>query len=1089
MEKKPIANSSFNPVKNGKLFLNIRMVTVLVFIGLIALTATISAQKKTNTLGSNSQISESMRSSYQPDQNKKKRITGKVLDEKGESIIGATVIVPGSNVATITNNDGQFSLEIPENTKSITVSYVGYTSKEIVLSNSTNIKVILNEATVAISEVVVVGYGAQKKESVVGAISQVGSESLVKSGNTNITNAIAGKLSGVLTIQQSGQPGQNGSEIIIRGLSSWNGSQPLVMVDGVERDFSNLDPNEINTISVLKDASATAVFGAKGANGVIIVTTKRGLVGKPKLNVSASAGFEKPTALPKHISSYTTLMMKNLACMNKQQYGYMTSQNDLNEYLNPSSPYSSILHPDNNWFDMLTNKLAYSNQANINFSGGTKFVKYFTSFGYVHEGDFFKAYSQGFDDTHYSNDRINYRGNLDFDFSKTTNLSVNIGGSVNITNSHASDPWKSLFGASPAAYPAYFPDWFLALAPDPDYPNYKGIRYAGKGAEFFDNPYNIFYSGSFNKTLTSVLFTDILFNHKLDFITKGLSLKGKVSLSTSFTNLALTASYGFPEYTFTPSNLLNGTNPWFRSGQGNEVFTQPPLNINIGGMLDPGTNPKGNYYTNLYYEIATQYNRSFGKHNISGLALMNFQQKSNNTEFGYYNAGVVGRLTYDYDTRYLFEFNVGYTGSERFAPNNRFGLFPSLAVGWLASEEPFFKAIFPKISKLKFRYSDGLVGSDNASNRWLYISNYSVNGNYITEDKASNSVAQWEMAHKRDLGVEFAFFKNQLKFSVDLYDEYRDRMLLSPQSVTFLVGNSFKDLNLGSMKKHGLEAEIEFNKKVNKNLSYFIKGNFGINENRILFKDDLPYAEDYQKIAGTPLGGQISGVELNGNQYFTSVNDLHLNPSPVIVTAANVGDYQFLDFNADGIINTNDKHSIKGSLYAPTTYSLQSGFSYKGFDLSFMLQGNSGKYINFNGAFETEFLKGNTRVHTSQLDYWTPTNPNANHATLNFELNNDPKLSWAGGAADASDGYGGMLPGRTWRNADYLRLKEVYVGYNFKSKIFTQVLGVDNLSIYATGNNLFTFTKLIEGDPERKNFMDGFYPQMISGKVGFKVSF
>ncbi|MFT3752616.1 MAG: TonB-dependent receptor [Paludibacter sp.] len=1051
----------------------IKLLAVLLFAGSLVLHA------NTNIINQKQNTSTEKRN----DQLKRKRITGKVLDSKGTSIPGATVMVPGTSMATVTTVNGDFSLEITENVKSILVSFVGYTSREVQITDQSVYKVVMEDASVGISEVVVVGYGFQKKESVVGAISQVGTEALVKSGTSNITNAIAGKLSGVLTIQQSGQPGQNSSEIIIRGLSSWNGSQPLVMVDGVERDFSNLDPNEINTVSVLKDASATAVFGAKGANGVIIVTTKRGALGKPKLNVSFSSGIEVPTALPDHISSYTTMSMLNVALMNKQMFTNLIPQSALNEYKNPSTRLNSLRYPDNDWFKLMTNPFSQNEQANINLSGGTKFVKYFTSFAYLHEGDFFKGYNVGFDDTRYKNDRINYRSNVDFDISPSTSISLNLGGDIQVTNSHTASPWKSLYGASPAAYPAYFPEWVLQEVPDPDYPEATGIRYADKIGEYFDNPYSIFYSGSFNKTLTSVLFTDLIFNQKLDFITQGLSLKGKVSLSTSFTNTALTASYDFPQYQLDYTKIgVAGANPWYRVGQGNDVYMQSPLAINIGGM-------SGDYYTNLYSEVSTQYNRSFGKHNVSGLALINIQQKNKNTEFGYYNAGVVGRATYDYASRYLLELNLGYTGSERFAPKNRFGLFPSLAVGWIASEEPFFKAAFPAIDKLKFRYSDGLVGSDNAANRWLYISNYSVSGNYIVEDKAANSSAQWEMAHKRDLGIELGVLKNELRFSVDLYDEYRDKMLLTPNTTTFFVGNSFKDLNLGSMKKHGFEVEVEYNKTLANKFNYFVKGNFGFNENRVIYKDDLPYAEEYQKEAGKPYGGQLNGLELNGNQYFTTVNDLHLNPSPIAITASNVGDYQYVDYNGDGVINTADKHPVAGSLYPPVTYSFSGGFSYKGFDFSFMFQGNAGKYVNFNGAFETEFLKGNLRVHTAQLDYWTPTNQAANHATLNFEYNNDPKFLWAGGAADAADGYGGMLVGRTWRNADYLRLKEVYMGYNFKNKMLRHVFGIDNVNVYATGNNLFTFTSLIEGDPERKNYMDGFYPQMVSAKLGLKVSF
>ena len=1054
---------------------------LLVFL-MIAGNVSVRASSLTSVSEGNANMRSSFVVSESLQQTAKRKVNGKITDQKGETLLGATIMAKGTTVGTVSDFNGNFVMEIPENTKTLVVTYVGYDTQEVAVNNESFISIVLLETQQTLSEVVVVGYGAQKKESVVGAISQVSTEALVKSGTGNITNTLAGKLSGVLTIQQSGQPGSNDSEIVIRGLSSWNGSQPLVLVDGVERDFSGLDPNEVSTVSVLKDASATAVFGAKGANGVIIVTTKRGTLSKPKLNISASSGVQVPTKIPTHISSYETMSAMNVALMNNQSFESLVSQSVLNEYRNPSTRLNSLRYPDVYWFDLLTKDFAPTQQANINISGGTKFVKYFASFGYLHEGDFFKGYNDNkFVDTSYKNDNINYRTNLDFKISPSTDISFNIGGDIQITNGHSDSGWRLLYGSSPSRYPAFFPDWALDEVPDPDYPDATGMRYSNNLGEYLSNPYNVFYSGSFNRYTNSKLFTDILLNQDLDFITKGLQFKAKFSLSTSYRNLSLTSNYDFPEYILDYTKIGTGQNPWSRENEGNEVYTLPQLDINIGGM-------SGNYYTNLYYEFATQYARRFRQHSVSALALMNYSQKNSGTEFAYYNAGVVGRVTYDYGGKYLLEGNLGYTGSERFAPANRFGIFPSVALGWLVSEEDFFKSAFSGINKLKIRYSDGMVGSDNATARWLYISNYSISGNNIVEDKAANSIARWERAHKRDLGVEMGIFKNQLRFSVDLYDEFRDQMLLTPNSVTFFVGNSFKDLNLGSMKKHGFELETEFNQTLKNKLNYFVKGNFAYNESRILFKDDLPYAADYQKQAGKALGAQLDGLQLNGNPYFSTVDDLHINPNPIAITGANVGDYQFMDYNADGIINADDKHPINGNLYAPVTYSLSSGLSYKGFEFNFMFQGNAGKYVNYNSAFEVEFLKGNWRIHESQLDYWTPANPTANHATLNFSYVNEPKLVWAGGSNDVG-GYDGMIEGRFWRNADYLRLKEVYLGYNIKSKSLMSGTGIDNILIYATGNNIYTFTGLLEGDPERKDFLLGFYPQMATYQIGLKLSF
>jgi len=1012
-----------------------------------------------------------------------KNIKGTVKGNNDEPIPGATVMVKGTTIGTITDFDGNFNLVIPADSKFLTVSFVGLKTQEITIGSQTNFMISLSEETVGLEEVVVVGYGTQKKESVVGAITQVDNQSLVRSGTQNVTNAITGKLSGVLTIQQTGEPGSDNSEIIIRGLSSWNGSQPLVLVDGVERDFKSIDPNEVNTISVLKDASATAVFGAKGANGVIIVTTRRGIIGKPKMNFSGSYGLEKATRIPDHIDSYTTMSLLNVARMNGGQFEQLTPTHILDEYRNPSTPLNSLRYPNVDWFDLLTHPYAPTSNANFNVSGGTNFIKYFCSLGHLYQNDFFKTYKNGYDDARYWYHRINYRANIDFNLTKSTVFSLNVGGDVGIKNQPNSSPWRNLYATSPARFPAYFPEWVLEMVPDPDYPDANGIRLVQPFGEYTGNPYNNMHNGTFRRYLDTKLFTDLVLEQKLDFITKGLSFKGKASLSTYFRNNSLKADYSFPEYQLDYDKIGTNESPWYRSGQGDEVWYQAPLDINVGGL-------EGGYYRDMYYEMALSYGNTFAQnHSVSGLALINFQQKNSGTDFAYYNAGVVGRATYDYKHKYLFEVNVGYTGSERFAPGNRFGFFPSGAVGWTISEEEFFKNAVPWMNKLKVRYSDGKVGSDKAGSRWLYMSDYYTDGRgYIREDKGANVTAQWEEARKRDIGVEFGIFNNLISASVDFFDEQREKMLLSPRTVTVLVGNTFKELNKGSLKKHGFEVELEFNKTTASQLNYWVKGIFGFNENRIIYKDDFPYAPDYTKDAGKPLGAQLNGVLLTGTGYFTSIDDIHNNPSPIISEKLNVGDYKYLDYSADGAITNLDKYPIDGSLYPPITYSFSSGFSWKGFDFHLMFQGNEGKFVDFNMTYEAEFLKGDYRIHASQLDYWRPDNPGANHSTLHFSGSSSAdNLFWGGGEADK--GYQIMIENRFWRDASYLRLKEIYAGYNFNSKLLKNLAGISNVLFYATANNLFTFTPLIEGDPERKDFYSGFYPQMSRLNLGLKFSF
>ncbi len=1023
----------------------------------------------------------------------RKPVKGKVIDDTGEPVPGCAVIVKGTTVGTVTDIDGNFSFEVPLDAKILSFSFVGMQSQEVAIANQTVFNIRLRKAELGIGEVVVVGYGVQKKESVVGAITQVDNAALMRSGTTNVTNAITGKLSGVLTVQQSGQPGQNNSEIYIRGLSSWNGSSPLVLVDGIERDFSDLDPNEVNTISVLKDASATAVFGAKGANGVIIVTTKRGTMGSPKLDITASYGMERATRIPDHISSYTTMSMYNVALMNGQQFSDLIPQWQLEEYKNPSSRLNALQFPNVDWFDLLSKPFAPTFNANFNLTGGTNFIKYFCSLGYTHEGSFFDAAKDGFYDLNYKYNRYNYRANVDFTLSKSTVLSFNLGGDTGVRNQPNSSPWRNMYSTSPARFPAYFPAWVLEEVPDLDYPDATGMRHSQAYGEYTGNPYNTLNNGEFRQYTETKLYTDLVLNQELDFITKGLSFKGKVSLNTYFESRSLYANWSFPEYRLDFTKIGTDENPWIRAGQGNEVYKQLPLDINVGGM-------EGGYYRNLYYEMALNYNRTFDKHTVTGLALINREQKNKETDFAYYNEALVGRATYDYSHKYLVELNVGYTGSERFSPSNRFGFFPSAAVGWVLSEEHFFKNALPWVSKLKFRYSDGKVGSDYAHSRWLYISDYYKDSRgYIHEDLGANLYAQWEEARKKDLGIELALFKDQFTLTVDLFDEKRDQMLLTPKSVTMLVGNSFKELNMGKVKKHGIEVEIGWNRRVNPEFEYNLKGILGFNENRVLFKDDPPYAPWHTKLEGKPLsemlssefgleGLEFSGVELTGAGYYTSIDDIHSNPSPIALEKLIVGDYKFLDYMVDGSITSLDKYPIKGLTYPPLTFSFSGGFTWKKFDFNVLFQGNIGKYVQYNQTYEVEFIKGDWRVHSSQLDYWRPDNPDAGHSALHYSGSSSTDiLFWGGGEADR--GYQVMIEDRFFRNADYLRLKEVYMGYTFSPRFLERLAGVSNMLLYVTGNNLWTWTGLIEGDPERKDFQQGFYPQMSSLKVGVKLAF
>ncbi|MBO7511319.1 MAG: TonB-dependent receptor, partial [Bacteroidales bacterium] len=411
---------------------------------------------------------------------------------------------------------------------------------------------------------------------------------------------------------------------------------------------------------------------------------------------------------------------------------------------------------------------------------------------------------------------------------------------------------------------------------------------------------------------------------------------------------------------------------------------------------------------------------------------------------------------------------------------------------YVVSEEKFFSVLKPWMSKFKIRYSDGLVGSDYANNRWLYISEYSKDDNgAIIEGKGANQFVQWEQARKRDLGIELGFFNNDLSINVDLFDEHRNKMLISVDNNTPIwVGNTSKELNKGEIKKHGIEVELNYSKQITSDLRLFVGGNFSFNENRILYSDDAPFALSHQRKVGTPLGAQLSGAYLVGGGYMTSVDDIHSNFLPGSVSDVVVGDYKFLDYTSDGLIDKEDLTRMEGSLYPPYAYAFHLGGKWKGLEWNILFQGYAGKWVIYDQMYQWEFYKGNYRTHLASLDYWSPAHTNGTHAAVHYSASSFVNLSWSGYNESATTGgYNAKMMGQSWRKSDYLRLKEVYLSYTFDSKKLKNFLGLSALKLYVTGNNLLTFCDLPEGDPESRYLVWGDYPHMRTIKIGLQLGF
>lgn len=791
------------------------------------------------------------------------KVKGTVVDESSKPVAGVAVLVKGRPElgGTMTDEKGEFAFSVPSNS-TVQFSCIGYKLVEKQAGKTLDWLITLPEESVALEGTVVVGYGVQRKESVVGAITQVKAEDLANTGTTNITNALAGKVSGLLVYSQNGAPGQNDATLLLRGLSSWNGSSPLVMVDGIERPMSMLSPTDISSISVLKDASATAVYGAKGANGVILVTTKTGSKGAPKFSVNVEQGLNTPMWTPEHVDAGTVTRMANIAYKNTQSFGSQFSDEIIKKYEDQSDP---MRYPDVHWYDLLQNKFATSTNADFTVSGGSDRVRYYLGVSYVHEGSIVKELYKG---TNFASDRINYRMNLDWDVTKSTLLAVKVGGVTNMAKrlaSHDGSSWlfSTIYQSPTITFPAYYPAETLKKYPDPNYPDADSDRVGSNQGSKYENPYSALADPDYVKNVTNRLMLDIILTQKLDFITVGLSANAKFGMTSSYNRVAQKASANFAKWNINWAAYDAGnTDIWeIQDNSSSYVWNDKPF------ALTQDNSPSGVSFI-TYLEGSLNYRRKFArKHNVSALALYNQRQYNSGASFPKRTQSFVGRVTYDFKGKYLFEGNIGVTGSEQFSPDYRYGVFPSAAVGYIVSKEKFWKRAMPWWSTMKIRYSNGWVGSDAAKNSWLYYSSWTQTKGYYQEEAAANVTARWETAHKQDLGFEMGFLKDKLTVNVDLFDEKRNDMLMPPV-VTAFVGVAYKDVNAGALKKHGFEVEVNWLNTTAGGFTYNIGGMVGLSENRITKYGDAPYAPEYQKYAGTPLESARTGDQLIDDKFF-----------------------------------------------------------------------------------------------------------------------------------------------------------------------------------------------------------------------------
>ena len=1029
-------------------------------------------------------------------------IKGTVVDTNGEALIGASVVVKGNtSVGTITDFDGNFSLSVPSESTVIVVSYVGMDSRELKVGKQRNFNISLSDNT-QLTEVVVVGFGQQKKASVVGAITQTTGEVLERSaGIGSVSAALTGNVPGVATIASTGQPGEEDPRIYIRGAAAWNtDAQPLILVDGVEREIKSVDVTSVATVSVLKDASATAVYGVKGANGVILITTKRGVEGKAKIDVGFNATLKAVSKLPRKYDSYDGYMYRNqaieheLAIGGDASWAYYRPQTFIENFRNQDyrvkpnygadgtylGEYSQAERYANiDWQDEMFESTAFSYNTNLNISGGTQFVKYFVAFDFQNEGDMTKIWDnhQGYTGG-YAYNRLNVRSNLDFQITKTTQFKVNLAGS----NAQQKTPryyygnngeffqqqkWAGAYGMAPNLFPVQFSDGSWGY-----YPLVSNIE---------NSPASVATSGYELKTITRV-FTDFALEQKLDFITKGLVARGTISWDNQFNE----SDRGISD--------LHTTKKAYMLPEVGQMLWENEINATTGfdfyESRDWSTVAGTVNQTYRATEMSLQlfWGRQFGDHNVTLMGNWKRRIQAGNADLEDRREDWVFRSTYDYKSRYFAEVNGAYNGSQKFSPDNRFVFFASGALGWMISEEKFMKKLKDKkiIDMFKIRGSIGEIGDDAGGARWAYLTTWEVtnNGNGFNmgldgsaspfigykEAVIANPDLRWATVVKKNIGFDYAILGGMFAGSFDYFRDDRKDIFISGsnRSVPSYYGAATNpDINKGKMKNHGFEFEVRFNKVLNNGMRFWANANYTYAHNEIIEKDDPALIPAYRKAQGYSQGQYISFID---NGFIGTYDELYSTParekddSQVLI-----GDHYIVDFNGDGVVDETNDQAPYGYTGTPEhTYNATIGWEWKGWSCFAQLYGATGVtrdvgLHSFNNKLLTVYDNGT---------WWNPVDGGGEVVVPRFTT----QVSYNDGTQYLYDG-------------SYFRLKNVELAYTW-TKGWIKKLGFTSLKLYVNGNNLFLITKMPDDRESNYGFSGGggAYPTVRRYNFGIKLN-
>lgn len=1025
-----------------------------------------------------------------------KTITGKVLDENNQPMPGVTIIVDGTTNGTMTGSDGTFTLGGVPSGATVIVSCIGYTN-QVLPEGKSNYVVSLVPDSEMLEETVVVAFGQQKKLSVTGAISTVASADLRKTTSTRLDNALAGRVTGLTSMQSGGgQPGVDGATMYLRGAATTNGKSPLILVDGVERDnIRTIDMNEVESISVLKDASATALYGVQGANGVILIQTRKGQKGKAQLNISVDQSWTSFTKEPSRLHSWEYCELRNEALMNDSQAPEF-SEETIAKFrnpllgLDPSSPdydnqvaIRKAVYCDNDYYRMYLKSNTPQTRANANISGGTDFVNYFVNVGYIHQGGNLNTESPdylGYDPQCYMN-RLSLRSNLDFHITKNLTASLNIASYAENVNMPAVGDLYRGDQSWMITDIIYQSQTILPISPGPvTDPRFGGVSDGVVGYNYLDrSAYEIINRRGFHTNKRKNLNTQFSVNWDLgELVTKGLSVNGMAAYDTY--NIGVLEGRK-KERVYNVRVDYDSETLSYSSSNGDKI---EPLTMTSSRL--------SNYQ--IYVQGSINYARTFGKHNVTAMATAYRRfWEGTSADIPYNVLGTAARATYSFDDRYLVEGNLGYNGSEQFAPSKRFGLFPSGSIGWIASNESFLKGN-KYLTWLKFRASYGLVGNDSMGGlRFLYQDDNKIQsgngfvqglgGKIVKEGLIGNKSITWELSKKMNLGVEIGLFKD-FRINVDYFTEKRDQILLKRRTVPSFQGVSsdyIPRVNMGKVDNHGVDVEVSYSHTFNRDFSISSRVNFGFNDNTAIELDEPMRSEEYAyqyHEEGFRLGqefGYLIDWDSPGNGYFTSQDEIDSYYPYGFGGKPRVGDFVYKDVNGDGVIDQKDLSPIGYSTTVPgLNYGISLGLNFKGIDFNVLFSG-LGRYSKYySGQGVVEWTKQGTYFDWTR-NGWTE------ERYKNGEKITYPAISTTKTVSHTENDF-------FIQNRSFLRLKNIELGYTLPERFLSKV-GVKALRVYVSGQNLFVWDNLriTHIDPEQNNSYG--YPITKNVTLGLNINF